>query len=82
MKTKEEVEDIRRRIDNLWETIHNYSGAEAYAYSGLMNWLINQSNQIRSFYEKGQMDKVDEIYNSSIKVIDEAEAVIMNHNLY
>ena len=82
MKTKEEVEDIRRRIDNLWETIHNYSGAEAYAYAGLMNWLINQSNQIRSFYEKGQMDKVDEIYNSSIKVIDEAEAVIRKHNLY
>ena len=82
MKTKEEVEDIRQRIDNLWETIHNYSGAEAYAYAGLMNWLINQSNQIRSFYEKGQMDKVDEIHNSSIKVINEAEAVIRKHNLY
>ena len=82
MKTKEEVEDICRRMDNLWETLHKYSGAEIHGCARLMCWFINQSNQIRSFYEKGQMDKVDEIYSSSIKVIDESEAVIRKHNLY
>lgn len=78
MKAKEKIEDLRQRIDNLWETIHNHSGAEAYAYTGLMNWFIDQSRQIRSFYEKGQMDRGDEIYNSTIKLIDEAGAIIRN----
>ena len=82
MKTKEEVEDICRRMDNLWETLRAYSGAEAHECGRLMNWFINMSHYIRSFYEKGRMDKVEEIYNSSLKIIDEAGAFIRKHNLY
>ena len=82
MKTKEEVEDICRRMDNLWETLHKYSGAEIHECARLMCWFINQSPYIRSFYEMGRMDKVDEIYNSSLKLIDEAGAFIRKHNLY
>lgn len=82
MKTKDEIEDICRRMDNLWETLHNYSGAETHECGRLMNWFINQSHYIRSFYERGRMDKVDEIYNSSLKLIDEAGAFIRKHNLY
>ena len=82
MKTKEEVEDICWRMDNLWETLHNYSGAEAHECGRLMNWFINQSHHIRSFYERGRMNKVDEIYNSSLKLIDKAGAFIRKYNLY
>ena len=82
MKTKEEVEGICRRMDNLWETLHKYSGAEVHECARLVNWFINQSSHIRSFYERGRMDKVDEIYNSSLRLIDEAGAFIRKHNLY
>lgn len=82
MKTKEEVEDICRRMDNLWETLRKYSGAEVHECARLMNWFINQSHHIRSFYEIGRMDKIDEIYNSSIKLINEAGAFIRKHKLY
>ena len=82
MKIKEEVEDICRRMDNLWETLHKYSGAEAHECGRLMNWFINQSPNIRSFHESGHVDEVERIYNSSLKLIGEAGAFIRKHNLY
>ena len=82
MKTKEEVEDICRRMDNLWETLHRYSGAEIHECCRLGNWFINQSPNLRKFYEKGMMEDVDEVYNSSLKLIEEAGAFIHKHNLY
>lgn len=82
MKTKEEVEDICRRMDNLWETLHKYSGAEIHECCRLMNWFINQSPNLRTFYKEGMMEDVDEVYNSSLKLIEEAGEFIRKHNLY
>lgn len=81
MKTKEEVEDICRRMDNLWETLHHYFGAEVHECARLMNWFVNQSPNLRTFYEKGMMEDVDEVYNSSLKLIEEAGEFIRKHNL-
>lgn len=82
MKTKEEVEDLCRRMDNLWETLHKYSGAEIHECCRLGNWFINQSPNLRTFFEKGMMEDVDKVYNSSLKLVEEAGEFIRKHHLY
>ena len=82
MKTKDEVEDICRRMENLLETLRKYSGAEIHECRRLMNWFVNQVPNIRAFYGHGMQSEVDEVYEGSLKLIDEAGAFIRKHNLY
>jgi hypothetical protein len=82
MKTKEEVEDICRRMENLLETLRNYSGAEIHECRRLMNWFVNQIPNIQAFYKYNMHDEVDEIYEGSLKLIEEAGEFIRKHNLY
>lgn len=82
MKTKEEVEDICRRMENLLETLRNYSGAEIHECRRLMNWFVNQIPNILFFHKNGMWDDVDEVYDGSLKLIEEAGEFIRKHNLY
>lgn len=82
MKTKEEVEDICRRMENLLETLRKYSGAEIHECRRLMNWFVNQSPNILFFHKNGMQDDVDEIYDDSLKLIEEAGEFIRKHKLY
>lgn len=82
MKTKEQVDDICRRMENQLETLRKYSGAEAHECGRLMNWFVNQVPNIRCFYEHKMWDDVDEVYESSEKLMEEAAAFIRKHKLY
>ena len=82
MKTKEEVEDICRRMENLLETLRKYSGAEIHECRRLMNWFVNQVPNMLFFYKNGMWDDVDEVYDGSLKLIEEAGEFIRKHHLY
>lgn len=81
MRTKEEVEDVCRRMENLLETLRKYTGAEAHECGRLMNWFINQVPNIRCFSKNGMQDGVDEVYRGSLRLIDEAAAFVHKHDL-
>ncbi len=82
MKTKEQVDDICRRMNNQLETLRKYSGAEIHECRRLMNWFVNQVPNIQCFYEHKKWDWVDKIYESSEKLMEEAAAFIHKHKLY
>lgn len=82
MKTKEQVDDICRRMENQLETLRKYSGAEIHECRRLMNWFVNQIPNIQHFYERKGWDWVDKIYASSEKLMEEAAAFIHKHKLY
>lgn len=82
MKTKEQVDDICRRMENQLETLRKYSGAEIHECRRLMNWFVNQVPNIQAFYERKMWDYVDRIYESSEKLMEEAAAFIRKHKLY
>ena len=82
MKTKEEVDDICRRMENLLETLRKYSGAEIHECRRLMNWFVNQIPNLQAFYKYNMYDDVEEVYNGSLKLIEEAGKFIHKHNLY
>lgn len=82
MKTKEQVDDICRRMNNQLETLRKYSGAEIHECGRLMNWFINQIPNIKAFYDLQKWDYVDRIYSSSEKLMEEAAAFIRKHKLY
>ena len=82
MKTKEQVDDICRRMENQLETLRKYSGAEIHECRRLMNWFVNQVPNIQFFYEHKMWDDVDEVYESSEKLMEEATAFIHKHKLY
>lgn len=82
MKTKEQVDDICRRMENQLESLRKYSGAEIHECGRLMNWFVNQVPNIQAFYERKMWDYVDRIYESSEKLMEEAAAFIHKHKLY
>ena len=82
MKTKKEVEDLCRRMENLLETLREYSGAEIHECRRLMNWFVNQIPNIQTFCKYNMYDEVDEIYEDSLKLIEEAGEFIRKHKLY
>ena len=82
MKTKEQVDDLCRRMENQLETLRKYSGAEIHECGRLMNCFVNNIPHIKAFYNRQNWDYVDRIYSSSKKIMEEATAFIHKHKIY
>lgn len=82
MKTKEQVDDLCRLMENQLETLRKYSGAEIHECRRIMNYFVNDISHIKGFYDLQKWDYVDRIYSSSEKAMEEAAAFIHKHKIY
>ena len=79
--TKEQIDEQCRLMNNQLETLRTYRGAHIHECRSLMNWFVNQVPNIQAFYKLGRMDKVVEIYNYNIKMMEKTSKFIHDNIL-